>query len=551
MTLLSRASQGAELDCAKEVFMSEGMSHARRAGSVTIAVFFSRIFGLVREVVLNNLIGPGRALDAFLLAFRIPNLLRDLLAEGALSNAFVSVFSKKLEKEGKEAAFELANKVVTLLLALMSVIVAVGILIAPWIVSALGAGFEDAQKRELAIELTRILFPFILFVSLAALLMGLLNSLGSFFLPASASTVFNIASIIFGLLFAWMFDPAFGERAIYGFAFGTLLGGVAQMACQIPKAWSMGYRPMLKWDTMHPDVREIGRLMLPAVVGGAAVQINVLVNTTFASFLPEGTITCLSNAFRLMQLPIGLFGVAIATVTLPTIARHAAQDNRAAFRSKLARAFRHALALGLPAATGLAVLAVPVVRMIFERGRFSAEDTLTTALGLQGYAIGLAAYASIKVLTPAFIAHGDPNTPLRVSLIGIGLNLVFNTVFVFVLKWGIFGLALSTSLVALINLTQLSWKMRQHLGGFESRALFSLLLRLTISCAVMALTVWSVAHALDGLVVFGFLGNLIQVFLLVLCGAASFLSLGWALRVQETRELLGALFARFLKKGRG
>lgn len=523
------------------------MSHARKAGSVTIAVFFSRIFGLVREVVLNNLFGPGRALDAFLLAFRIPNLLRDLLAEGALSNAFVSVFSKKLEKDGKQAAFELANKVVTLLLALMSIIVALGILTAPWIVSALGAGFEEQEKRELAVTLTRILFPFILFVSLAAVLMGLLNSLGSFFLPASASTVFNITSVLFGVLLGWMFDPAFGERSIYGFAIGTLLGGVAQMACQVPKAWSFGYRSTIIWDTAHPDVREIGRLMLPAVVGGAAVQINVLVNTTFASFLPEGTITCLSNAFRLMQLPIGLFGVAIATVTLPTIARHAAQENRAAFRSKLARAYRHALALGLPAAVGLAVLAVPVVGMIFERGRFTAEDTLTTALALQGYAIGLAAYSSIKVLTPAFIAYGDPNTPLRVSLIGIFLNLVFNTFFVFVLGWGIFGLALSTSLVAVVNLTQLTWRMSQHLGGFEQRQLLSLLLRVGFACTIMALTVISLSQLLDGFAAWGFIGRVLQVLILIIAGSASYLSLGWAMRIEETLELLRSLSARFFR----
>ena len=524
------------------------MSHARKAGSVTLAVFASRVMGLVREVALNNLIGPGKSLDAFLLAFRIPNLLRDLLAEGALSNAFVSVFSNKITRAGKESAMVLANKVVTLLLALMFVIVSLGILLAPWIVNVLGSGFEEPGKRELATQLTRILFPFILWVSLAALLMGLLNTLGSFGLPASASTVFNVTSIIFGVAFAWLMDPDFGEKSIYGFAWGTLLGGVAQALCMLPSALKKGFRPRLVWDPADPDVREIARLMLPAVVGGAAVQVNVLVNTAFASFLESGTITCLSNAFRLMQLPIGLFGVAIATVTLPTIARHAALEDKTAFRSKLAGALRHALALGLPSAAGLAVLAVPITQVIFERGRFTAESTALTALGLQGYAVGLAAYASIKVISPAFIALGDPHTPLRVSLVGIFLNFVFNAVFVFGLGLGIFGLALSTSLVALINLAQLVWRIRLHLGGFELKKLLGTVIKLSLACLVMSVTVFSVKLATSGLFEMNFALKVVCMSFFLIIGAASFLLVAKMLKVAETAALLKAISSRFMGK---
>lgn len=525
------------------------MSHARRAGSVTIAVFFSRITGLVREVVLNNLIGPGDALDAFVVAFRIPNLLRDLLAEGALSNAFVSVFSKTLAREGKHAAFALANRVVSLLLLLMCLIVTLGVLLAPWIVNLIGMGFDDPSKRNLATELTRILFPFIMCVSLAAVLMGLLNSVGSFGLPASASTVFNITSIACGVALGYLVDPRFGEKSIYGFAVGTLLGGVAQALCMVPAARKKGYQPRFVYDTNDPGVREIVRLMLPSVIGAAAVQVNVLVNTAFASFLDSSSITCLSNAFRLMQLPVGLFGVAIATVTLPTLAKHIARQNQEALGARLSKAIRHTFVFALPSSVGLAVLAVPITELVFERGKFTAEDTALTALALQGYAVGLSAYASVKVIGPAFIALGDAITPLQVSVVGVILNIFFNYLFVFHFQLGILGLSMSTSLIAILNFLQLASCMHRRLEDMEIKNILITFVKLSLACAVMGLVLHGISFFTGDLFQNHFPHRLLRTFLLVFSGGVCFYVVAKWLNIAEVSELIMEIQSRLPIQG--
>ncbi|NDA10565.1 MAG: murein biosynthesis integral membrane protein MurJ, partial [Verrucomicrobia bacterium] len=373
-----------------------------------LAIGASRILGLVREVLLNTVLGAGKELDALIAAFRIPNLLRDLFAEGALSTAFVTTFSQKLAKEGKSAAYRLANNVNTLLFIVLTAIVGVGILEADFLVHFFNPGFAVIPgKAELTVELTRILFPFILFLSLAAVYMGLLNSLHHFGLPAFASAVFNFVSIGLGLLVAWWLDPHFGPKSVYGFSIGVLVGGLAQ------------------W-LVDPGLKQVLRLLGPASIGAAAIQINVLVNGYFASYLENGSVTCLNNAFRLIQLPIGLFGVAVATVTLPHLARHAALEDKKALHDRLLVGVRQTLFLTLPAAIGLFILAEPVIASIYQYGRFTAVDTARTALALKGYALGLVSYSCIKVVGPAFSAIDKPGIPLRVSLTGIFLNAGMN-----------------------------------------------------------------------------------------------------------------------------
>lgn len=511
-------------------------STARPASRIMLAVFGSRVLGLVREVIMNSIFGASRELDAFLAAFRIPNLLRDLFAEGALSTAFVTTFSKKLARDGHAAAFRLAHLVNTSTLVGMATIVLLGILCADPLVRLIGWGaHQDPELIRLTTDLTRIMFPFILLVSLAAVWMGLLNSLGSFGLPASASSAFNLVSIFSGMALGWWFDPALGPRAIYGFAIGTVIGGAAQWLIQVPRARALGYRYRWAWNPGDPDLRQVLGLMAPAVIGGAAVQINVLVNTSFAFTLPEGAVTCLNNAFRLMQLPIGLFGVAIATVTLPSVARSAALADPEAIRAKLREGLRLATFLTLPAATGLFLLAQPIVHLIYERGAFSPDDTRRTALALQAYAIGLAGYAAIKVLSPAFYALGLPRVSLRVSLIGIGLNFLLNGLFIFFLRWDLQGLALSTSLVALINCAQLFLALKRPLGSIANATFLSGLARMVLSSAVMAGILlllmpllhrgwsdhWLVAAALTA-------G-------LIAAGAATYFITAFALRLEETQ----------------
>lgn len=461
-------------------------STAKSASKIMVAVLGSRVLGLVREVILNAIFGAGKELDALIAAFRIPNLLRDLFAEGALSTAFVTAFSKKLSKGNKEEAFQLANLVMTTLLLFMALVVILGILFSDVLVHITNPGFFLVEgKGPLTIELTRILFPFILFVSLAAVYMGLLNSLGSFGLPASASTAFNIVSILSGLSIGWFIDPNFGIRSIYGFAIGTVIGGVAQLLIQVPKAIQLGYRFRWNFNFKDPGLRQVLVLMAPAIIGGAAVQINVLVNGYFASFLGDGSVTYLYNAFRLVQLPIGLFGVAIATVILPSIARSAADIDLSSFRFKIQEGLQLTSFLCFPSAIACVVLAPLLIQVIYQRGAFTAEDSRQTAYVLQAFSIGLAGYAGIKVLAPAFYALDLARIPLRISLTGILLNAVLNYVFIHHFKMGLAGLPLSTSLVALINFGQLAYALRSRLNGLGDSALVLNLIKTAIASALM------------------------------------------------------------------
>jgi putative peptidoglycan lipid II flippase len=459
-------------------------SLSRAAGGVSLAVLASRVLGLVREVVFASLFGASRELDAFIAAFRIPNLLRDLFAEGALSAAFVSTFTQKLEREGAKPAWELANRVLNDLLFVVGTVVVVGMIAAPWIVDWIAPGFRaEPGKIELTITLTRILFPFLLLVALAAVAMGVLNARSIFLVPAFASSFFNLGSIVGGLAFvAWLapdYLPAVWSRitggprveaddtvqALVGMAFGTLVGGAFQLFVQVPSLRGVGFRYQPIAGFRDPGVRQVLRLMGPATIGISAVQINVMVNTYFASGLGNGAVSWLNVAFRLMYLPIGMFGVALGTVALPAMARAAARSDVAAFRASAGEGLRLLTVLCLPSAVGLAILADPIIAIIYQHGRFHASDTHEAAIALAGYAVGLTGYAAIKILGPAFYALDDARTPMRVSLLSVAINLAGNWLAVSVLGLGHGGLALSTSTVALWNSALLYFLLRRKVGG--------------------------------------------------------------------------------------
>jgi putative peptidoglycan lipid II flippase len=458
-------------------------STRRAAGVVGLAVIASRLFGLVREQVFAAMFGAGKLLDVYLASFQIPNLFRDLFAEGALSIAFTTMFTKAWDQEGEAPAWALANLILTAMIFLIGLLCVVGAVAAPALVEATNHGYHAVPgKFELTVEITRILFPFILFVSLAAAVMGMLNARFVFGVPASASTVFNIVSVIAGVALAYAFDPTarahwthplFTERALFGVSLGVLLGGLAQMAMQLPSLWRLGFRFRWKLDLRDPRLAQLWGLMWPSVVAGAAVQVNVLVNGNFASEINGGR-SWLFCAFRLMQFPIGVFGVSLATATLPSVARAFARGDMAAFGRTARDSLRLVWFLALPAAAGLGFLARPIIALIYQHGRFSANDTQQTALALQAYAVGLAGYAAIKVLTPCFYVLGLPRTPLRISLIGIAVNLALNLLNARVLGFGHAGLALTTSVVALVNFLQLMAALRRRvdLGGALSWALF-------------------------------------------------------------------------------
>jgi putative peptidoglycan lipid II flippase len=355
---------------------------AKSAGSVGIAVFFSRIMGLVREQVMAVLFGAGFYMDAFVVAFRIPNLLRDLFAEGALSAAFVTVFTDYDQKKGQEAAWRLANNVLLTLTILLSLITIVGIIFSEQIVRVMASDFSLVPgKIALTRLLTNIMFPFLILVSLAAAVMGILNTKGRFFVPAMASTFFNVGSVVGGVLCAW-WAPAFGQPPIVGMAVGTLIGGVLQLATQLPSLYRSGFKWRPHLNLRDEGLRRIMILMIPAVIGLSATQINVFINTNFAARCAQGSVSWLNYAFRLMQFPIGIFGVAISIATLPVVSRHASRGEMGALKATYCSSLTMAFLLTIPASFGLAFLAKPIIRLIFEHGRFHALDTLYTAEAL-------------------------------------------------------------------------------------------------------------------------------------------------------------------------
>ena len=503
----------------------------------------SRVLGLARELILAKLFGASMGMDAFIAAFRVPNLLRDLFAEGALSTAFVTTFSQKIEKEGDAPAWRLANKVATMSIIVLSAITLLGIFFAPHVVGLLagGKGFtSEPGKLALTAWLTEIMFPFILMVSLAALVMGMLNAKNVFGVPAMASSFFNLGSIAGGVTLAWWLDPHFGPRSLTGLAIGTLIGGTLQLVVQFPALRRAGfrYRPDFNWD--DPGVRQVLRLMGPAVIAASAVQVNVMINGRFASELPgDGPVSWLSYAFRLMQLPLGIFGVAIGTVTLPVISRSAATGNTAEFRSTLAHGMRLAFLLTIPSTGGLIMLARPIISLIYERGKFTAASTTHTAEALQFYALGLAAYSGIKVLAPAFYALDKRHTPMVVSFVSIVTNLLLNYVFTFQMGLGHRGLALSTGCVAMINFIALYLLMRRETKLLETTQMIATLAKLVVASAVLAGVCWAGNRWLLGgwthmplFMRIGSLGSVIAV------GGAAFFGAALALRVGELEDLM-------------
>ncbi|OFW07039.1 MAG: murein biosynthesis integral membrane protein MurJ [Acidobacteria bacterium RIFCSPLOWO2_02_FULL_68_18] len=444
----------------------------------------SRILGVVREQVLAALFGAGNAMDAYNVAYRIPNLVRDLFAEGAMSSAFVPTFTRHLTTAGKESAWRLANYVINGLVVITLIVVALGMVFAEPLVDLFAGAYRTVPgKLELTVFLTRLMLPFLTFVALAAACMGMLNSLHRFFIPALSPATYNVATVSCALLLVPLM-PGLGLEPITAVAFGTLVGGVAQLALQWPVLQREGfaYRPVLDWH--DEGLRRVLVLMGPGTIGLAATQVNVFVNTVLATGEGTGAVSWLNYAFRLMYLPIGLFGISIATATLPAVSRHAALDDEPRIRGTVADGLTLMLMLNVPAAAGLVVLATPIVRVIFERAAFTAADTAATAAALQFYAVGLVGYSVVRILSPVFYALGQNRTPVLVSIVTVLVNAGLNIALVRVM--GYRGLALGTSIAALFNATILVTLLDRRLGSIDGRRVAGALMRIVIASALMA-----------------------------------------------------------------
>jgi len=518
---------------------------ARSAGLISVATLVSRILGVVRDVTYAWLFGAGDQMDAFNVAFRMPNLVRDLFAEGAMTAAFVPTFTRYLTRKGRDEAWRLGNLVLTALILATSLVVVAGITCAWPLTTLFASGFAQVSgKLELTVLLTRVMFPFLTLVAIAVAFMGMLNSLGHFFVPALSPAVFNVGAII-GALVLVPLMPMVGWHPTVGLALGTLLGGLGQAVTQWPALRREGFRfrPRVSWS--DPGLREVMLLMVPGTIGLAAVQINQFVNTVLATGQGTGAVSWLNYAFRIIYLPIGLFGVSIATAAIPTIAAMAAHDDHDGLRATVSRGLRLMLVLNVPATLGLVVLASPIVALIFERGSFTSLDTPATAAALMCYAPGLLGYSIVKIVSPTFYALKDSRTPVLVSASSVAINVVLNLLLVRVL--GYRGLALGTAVSAIVNGLTLLVLLRRRIGGIDERHLLTTFARILGASVVMAVAVAVCAHQLAALApARAFWSHALQVSMSIAVGLAVFLGAGRLFGIEELDEAFGRVAGRLL-----
>jgi putative peptidoglycan lipid II flippase len=525
---------------------AQDRSLAGAAGSISAATLISRILAMGREMVMSRYFGAGYYTDAFNVAFRIPNMLRDLFAEGALSSAFVPTYIRTINDKGKEEAWLLANRVINALVIILAGITLLIYIGASGFVYLLAAGSRAIPgKFELTVQMTRIMSPFLLFVALAAAAMGMLNARGRFFIPAMAPSTFNVCSILAGIFLSPLM-PRFGLAPVVSMAIGALVGGASQFIVQLPAAYREGfrYRPLV--DFKDPGVRQIAKLMLPAIVGLSATQVNIAVDTQLAIHYGNGPVSYLNYAFRLMQLPIGLFGVAIATTTLATVSFHAARNDIGKLRDTVAGSLRLAACLTFPATVGLILFRYEIIELIYQGREFVAADTAKTSEVLLLYALALFAYSGVKILVPTFYALNDTSTPVRMSVTTVVVKIAVN--FLLIVPLGFLGLALATAIASWLNFvllargfgkrTALPWRSGE-LGAY---------LRIAFASLIMGLVAFLALGAARQLMpIQGKLGLALHLGSAIAVGLAVILPLLRWFRVEEEREL-SRILSRLVKK---
>jgi putative peptidoglycan lipid II flippase len=518
---------------------------ARSAGTVGIAVFCSRILGLIREQVLANFFGAGMAMDAFVVAFRIPNLLRDLFAEGALSAAFVTVFTDYDQRLGRAQTWRLANNVLVTLTILVGGISLVGILTSGYLVQLMAPDFgQIAGKTPLTVIMTQIMFPFLPMISLAAVVMGILNTKGKFFIPAMASSFFNLGSITSGVALALVL-PYYGIPAIIGMAVGTLLGGGLQLAVQLPALFRSGYRSQWVMDWGDAGLRRIFWLMTPAIIGLSATQINIFINTFFASSCDQGSVAWLNYAFRLLQFPIGVFGVAISIAAMPVVSRYASQQDLEGLKMAFTSALVMTLLITIPASVGLAIMAEPIIALIFQHGQFTAFDTNQTAAALVFYTLGLFAYSGVKIVVPVFYALNDTKYPVIGSFLAVGSNFVFIFFSLSALQHR--AIALATSLSMILNFFFLSGVLYFKIQGYPLQHVSRCLAKICLAAGLMGVTVHFLAESLKPFFSLGLVGRLGGLFTVMTVGVLVYGLSVYILKIPEFQELTSIL-QRFRKR---
>ena len=520
--------------------MSERL--ARSAGLIGLATLTSRVLGLVRDVVQGAFFGTSAAADAFVVATRLPTLLRDLFAEGAMSAAFVPIFTRHLTRDGRAAAWRLGSQVINALALITGIVVIVAIVFVDPLTRFYAAEYADTpEKLRLTTDLARVNMPFLLLVAVAAALMGMLNSLRRFLIPALSPVTYNVVFILCMVILVPVLRRM-GMEPVMALSAGMLLGGVAQIAIQWPALRAEGYRHQWMLDRHDAGLREVLVLMGPATLGVAAAQINLLVNTWLAT-AEDGAASALGYAFRLMYMPIGIFGVSVATAVLPDLARQATMGEHDRMRTTVSSGLRLMLMLGVPATVGLMVLSEPIVRLIFERGQFHAASTALVAGALFYYAPGVLGYSIVKIASPTFYSLQDTRTPVLISVISIllnlGLNLWLHTLM------GFRGLALGTALAACVNAALLLWLLARRLGGLDGRRVVQAFVKIAVASAVMGVAAWFTHAWLAGVWPSPrFVPQLLRVSSTIAISLAVLALSAHLLRIDEFRLAVGRVLAR-------
>ncbi len=509
----------------------------KSAGVVSSATLVSRVLGLVREQVTAYLFGAGDMVDAFKSAFRIPNLLRDMFAEGALSAGFIPIFSEKLRVQGREEAMRFAGMVFGALTAIVSVVVLLLIVLTPDIAGLIAEGFEKIPgKLEHTIQMARVMMPFLLLVSLAAMLMGVLNSLGRFFIPALAPALLNLGMIICGVALSTVIDPP-----IMSLAIGVLVGGFAQFLMQYIALRKVGFRFHFIFDLVNPDLLRLVLLVLPTTVGLAATQINVAIINRLASN-ESGAVSYLDYAFRLLHLPLGLFAVAIATVALPRLSSEVAAGNSDEFSRIHSAALRLGLFLSVPTMAVMLLLSREICAGVFQYGHFTAFDSQQTGNALMMYAIGLPFFTLVRITVPAFYAVKDTRTPAIVSVFSVAVNIFL--CFQLRDRFGFIGLALAASIAGIVNLTALTYLLRKRVSIEENRQVMVSGVKIILAASIMAVAILGARTYLVGGLLSGALHRIVELLLLLGIGVTVYLTLCHLLGIEEWHTLSKGIIRR-------
>jgi putative peptidoglycan lipid II flippase len=519
----------------KDSHETENHRVAKAAGVVGLATMLSRVFGFIRDVIVARYFGAGLATDAFFVAFRIPNLLRRLFAEGSLTIAFVPVFTEYLKAKSREDAFELARVAFTLLSAILVVVSIAGVLLSPAIVTLMAPGFRAApDKYALTVLLTRIMFPYIFFIALVALCMGILNSLRHFATPALSPVILNLCMIAAALTLRDFF-----AEPIVALAVGVMVGGLLQLAVQLPVLYRLGVSLKPNFRFGHEGVRRIGALMLPAAFGAAVYQINIFISTLLASFLPEGSVSFLYYADRIVELPLGIFGIAIGTAALPSFSDQVARGQYDEMKRTISFSLRLMLFITIPAMIGIIALQEPIISVLFQRGEFEARSSVLTAQALFWYAVGLWAFSTIRVVVAAFYALQDTKTPVHIAVVALVVNTVCSAALMFPMKHS--GLAFATSIASAVNVLTLAYLLRRRIGEFLDSAFWASVARVIAASAVMGVAVALTTHVLGWDVAAPFRNRLTVLVAGLAVGIAAFTASAFALRCPETTTILSML----------